>query len=109
MAARILFLLFLLVFTIQSAKAQTWQEVYDEVMDAGDADDETGEALLDSYELLEHLAGQPLDLNHATRDDLEQLPFLSAQLTSVCLASFVYPVLPPMNPLYSYLKPCTIR
>lgn len=79
MAARILFLLFLLVFTIQSAKAQTWQKVYDEVMDAGDADDETGEALLDSYELLEHLAGQPLDLNHATRDDLEQLPFLSAQ------------------------------
>lgn len=60
-------------------QAQTWQQVYDEVMTAENDDDETGEPLQDSYELLEQLAGQPLDLNRATREELEQLPFLSAQ------------------------------
>ena len=79
MTRRILFLLFLLVFALSVAKAQTWQQVYEEVMDVGQTDDDAGQALLDSYELLEHLAGEPLDLNQATRDDLEQLPFLSAQ------------------------------
>ena len=79
MTRRILFLLFLLVFALSVAKAQTWQQVYEEMMDVGETDDDAGQALLDSYELLEHLAGEPLDLNQATRDDLEQLPFLSAQ------------------------------
>ena len=79
MTRRVLFLLFLLVFALLVAEAQTWQQVYEEVMDVGEADDDAGQALFDSYELLEHLAGEPLDLNHATRDDLEQLPFLSAQ------------------------------
>ena len=79
MAYRVSILLFLLVFFFMKTTAQTWQEVYEEVMDIGETDDEAGEALLDSYELLEQLASQPLDLNQATRDDLEQLPFLSAQ------------------------------
>lgn len=63
---------------ILSVRGQTWQEVYDDVMTMTD-DDEAGQLLHDSYELLEQLAGQPFDLNRATREELEQLPFLSAQ------------------------------
>ena len=72
-------ILLLLAFAAIDAKAQSWQQVYEEVMDIGETDDDAGVALHDSYELLEQLAGQPIDINKATRDDLEQLPFLSAQ------------------------------
>lgn len=61
------------------AQGQSWQQVYDEVMTSSVDDDEAGEALEDSYELLEQLADHPLNLNTATRQELEQLPFLSAQ------------------------------
>ena len=61
MARRILFLLFLLVFALLVAKAQTWQQVYEEIMDVGETDDDASQALLDSYELLEHLAGRILN------------------------------------------------
>ena len=65
-------------------KAQSWQQVYDDVMGVADPSDgtdseEAGELLEDSYELLEQLAAHPLDLNCCTREDLERLPFLSAQ------------------------------
>ena len=56
MTRRILFLLFLLVFALSVAKAQTWQQVYEEMMDVGETDDAASQALLASYELLEHLA-----------------------------------------------------
>lgn len=59
-------------------RGQSWQQVYDDVMNI-DSDDETGELLQDSYELLEQLAGHPFDLNNCTREELELLPFLSAQ------------------------------
>ena len=70
-------ILLLLTFAAIDAKAQSWQQVYEEVMDISETDDDM--ALHDSYELLEQLAAHPIDINHATRDDLEQLPFLSAQ------------------------------
>lgn len=73
-----LVLLLLMETAVVTVKAQSWQQVYDEMMDSG-GDDEEGSLLDDSYELLEQLASHPLDLNTATRDDLEQLPFLSAQ------------------------------
>ena len=65
-------------------KAQSWQQVYDDVMGVADPSDgtdseEAGELLEDSYELLEQLAAHPLNLNCCTREDLERLPFLSAQ------------------------------
>lgn len=41
--------------------------------------DETEGALEDYYERLQQLADHPIDLNHTNREDLEQLPFLSAQ------------------------------
>ena len=72
-------LLLLVLLASLYASAQSWQETYDNVMNVGDDADETGELLEDSYELLEQLAGHPLDLNRCSREDLEQLPFLSAQ------------------------------
>lgn len=72
-------ILLLLLAAAPMLRAQTWQQVYDDVMTIDGDDDETGELLNDSYELLEQLASHPLDLNRCTRDDLEQLPFLSAQ------------------------------
>ena len=83
-AKGLLFLLLLLmgmrVANAQTVADQSWQQVMDEVM-AIDGDDETttAEALEESYDLLEQLAESPLDLNHATREELEQLPFLTAQ------------------------------
>ena len=71
-------LLLMAVTAALAARAQSWQEVYDDVMTFDDTE-ESGELLQDSYELLEQLAAQPLDLNHTSRDELEQLPFLSAQ------------------------------
>lgn len=71
----ILLLLLLFVFT---ARGQSWQEVYDDVLTL-DETEMDGTLLEDSYELLAQLADQPLDLNQTTREELEQLPFLSAQ------------------------------
>ena len=89
----------LAAFVVLVAKGQSWQQVYDDVMTIGDAGisdaatsdngGEAGELLQDSYELLEQLADHPLDLNRCTREELEQLPFLSAQQV-MDLLEYVY-------------------
>jgi len=61
----------------ESLNGLTWQEVYDEVM--GTDDSEEHEQTAEMIEVLQQLADNPIDLNSASRDDLEQLPFLSAQ------------------------------
>ena len=73
---RIVVLLLAVSMTV-SLKAQSWQQVYDEMMTIDD-DEESGELLYDNYELMEQLAAHPLDLNSVTREELEQLPFLSS-------------------------------
>ena len=76
-------LLALLCWTAIGAWAQneradrTWDEVWQELMNEEESEDEAGNS--DTYELLQQLADHPIDLNHATRDELEQLPFLSSQ------------------------------
>ena len=79
---RPLLLLFLFLWSChvlaQREGNETWQQVYEQFITI-DEQEETEEQLYNSYELLEQLAGEPLDLNKATREDLEQLPFLSAQ------------------------------
>lgn len=74
---RCVILLMILAISLM-VRGQSWQQVYDDVMNI-DSDDEAGELLQDSYELLEQLAGHPFDLNNCTREELELLPFLSAQ------------------------------
>ncbi|MCR4602312.1 MAG: helix-hairpin-helix domain-containing protein [Prevotella sp.] len=73
--------LLLIVLLPWVARGQSWQQVYDDMMaiDDNDYDEEAGQLLPDSYELLEQLASHPLDLNSCSREELEQLPFLSSQ------------------------------
>lgn len=53
-----------------------WQQVWQQMTSIEDVEDE---AWQENYELLLQLAAQPLNLNTATREELEQLPFLSQQ------------------------------
>lgn len=62
-----------------SAGAQSerpWERYLHEVMTAEDVESAAWE---ETYELLCELEQHPLDLNHVSREQLEQLPFLSAQ------------------------------
>ena len=73
-------MLLLLLGSRLTAQAQgqhrSWEAVYAELMTSDDAESEQQE---DNHELLEQLANHPLDINRATREELEQLPFLTAQ------------------------------
>ena len=67
-----------LTATSQTDDRSPWEEVYEQVV--LNAEDDDGAAdWEENYELLRQLADSPLDLNTATRDELELLPFLSAQ------------------------------
>lgn len=58
--------------TEPSGWQQTWERMYSpEDMEEGEWEE--------CYERLQQLSEHPIDLNRATREDLEQLPFLSAQ------------------------------
>jgi len=59
------------------AQQPSWQQVWQETTTP--EDDEDGLSLEEQYELLQELAEHPLDLNKASREELERLPFLSDQ------------------------------
>lgn len=63
--------------TAQEKANDSWEEVWQELTDDAEPDDE--DAANNTFELLQQLADHPINLNQATRSDLEQLPFLSAQ------------------------------
>ena len=72
-------LLCMLPFVVCVAKAQqtaSWQEIWHEVMSGEETETSDWE---ESFDWLEQLAAQPLDINQATRTELEQLPFLSSR------------------------------
>lgn len=70
-------LLWLAVFSAAAQEQRvSWQEVWHDVMSAEELEDDDWQA---TFELLEQLAETPIDINHATRSELEQLPFLSEQ------------------------------
>lgn len=59
-----------------------WEEV---LVEMGIVDEENEGSLADMYDLLSELAEHPIDLNKATREDLEQLPFLTdEQVEEIC-------------------------
>ncbi len=55
-----------------------WQQVWHDMMDI-DEEQENAEQTEAHFDILSELAEHPLDLNLATRDELESLPFLSDQ------------------------------
>ena len=72
-------LLCMLPFVVCVAKAQqtaSWQEIWHEVMSGEETETSDWE---ETFDWLEQLAAQPLDINQATRTELEQLPFLSSR------------------------------
>ena len=56
--------------------ALPWEKVYEEWLDVEDVDNQLSQQ---QYEFLQDLYNDKIDINHASREDLEQLPFLSAQ------------------------------
>lgn len=76
MRTQIVLLFMWMSWTVQAQSGHEWERYLNEVMTAEDAGSVTWE---DTYDLLCELEQQPLDINQATREQLEQLPFLSAQ------------------------------
>ena len=68
----------LLLATLSSVgqEQHAWEPLLAQVLTSDDVEAETWE---DTYSQLCELEQQPLDLNTVTREELEQLPFLSAQ------------------------------
>ncbi len=70
-------LFFLMMLSSLEVFAQNeWQEVLRQWLTAEDMEESYGE---ETMEQLEDLAATPLNLNQTTREELEQLPFLTAQ------------------------------
>ena len=66
----------LLLCSVQGHAQEEWQQAFQQLTNLEDAETESWEQ---DYEMLSELNQQPLDLNSATRDELEALPFLTAQ------------------------------
>ena len=56
--------------------ASPWEELLDQLVVDADGEETDYQSI---YEQMDELAQHPLNLNTATRAELEQLPFLSAQ------------------------------
>jgi hypothetical protein len=74
MRSLLLLLLCLLSLTVHSQKPD-WREVWQQWVTIEEAEENYGEETL---ELLEDWAASPINLNQTSREELEQLPFLSA-------------------------------
>ena len=67
---------FLLLFTLPAVAQSDWQEALREWLTAEDFEESYGEELM---EQLEELVLQPINLNQTSQEELESLPFLTAQ------------------------------
>ena len=61
---------------LQAQEGHVWERYLSEVMTVEDSESESWER---TYDLLCELEQQPLNLNTVTREQLEELPFLTAQ------------------------------
>jgi len=76
MKTRIVCLWLWLATGVMAQEQRPWEQYLNEVMTAEDAGSTAWEQ---TYELLCELEQHPLNINHVTREQLEELPFLSAQ------------------------------
>ena len=76
MKALLTTLLLMLGLTVNSQSQRPWEQLLAEALTAEDMESGAWE---DTYDMLCELEEQPLNLNTARREELEQLPFLSAQ------------------------------
>ena len=87
---RLLLFITIALFTLCSAaqQPQEWMKYYDRL---GDIDDVESIAWESTYDILCDLAAHPVPLNTATRQDLEQIPFLTAtQIEELCTYLYQY-------------------
>ena len=70
------FLCLMVVAPVFAQEQRSWEELWSQWSTAEDIDSEGWE---DTFEMLTDLEESPLDINTATREQLEQLPFLSSQ------------------------------
>lgn len=73
-------------FVVNAQEQRDWQRLYDELMVS---EEQEGMMNEENYDLLSNLASHPIDLNKATREELEQLPFLTAAQVEDILA-YIY-------------------
>lgn len=82
---KMLALIFVLTMTGVSIRAQEsrgWESYFDEL---ASFDEETAAAREETYDILCDLEEHPININTATREDLERLPFLSdSQIQDIC-------------------------
>ena len=76
MKTRIVCLWLWLATGVMAQEQRPWEQYLNEVMTAEDAGSATWEM---TYDLLCELEQHPMDINRVTREQLEELPFLSAQ------------------------------
>ena len=76
MRKQTIMLLLVVSLGINAQESRPWEQYLNEVMTAEDAESAAWE---DTYEQLCELEQHPLDINQTTREELEELPFLSAQ------------------------------
>lgn len=88
MKHRLLIMLWLLVvcLNLKAQDVEPWVDLYQQLVTSDEVDDGSGE---ENYEQLSELYHHPIDLNSATPEDLEQLPFLSEQQVADIL-EYVY-------------------
>ena len=90
-------LLLLLVLTISAQSERPWEQLLTETLTADDIEADGWE---DTYDMLCELEEQPLNLNTASREQLEALPFLSAlQVEAMMEYLYRYGPMKSMNEL----------
>jgi hypothetical protein len=84
------FILLLFSLSLHAQSQQPWEKYLDDLGELEDIESDNWES---SYDLLSDLSAHPMDLNSITREDLEQLPFLtSEQIQDIC--EYVYKYAP---------------
>lgn len=86
---RIIILVLLVCFMTAAAYAQNdWERYYNELVGLDDVEDEEWEH---TYDMLSDMSEHPLNINTITREDLEQMPFLTGrEVEDICEYLYTY-------------------
>lgn len=94
----LMLLLCMASFTLHAQNTHPWEQYYNEL---STAEDETEEQREENLELLTQLAEHPIDINTATREDLEQIPFLTdIQIEDILAYIYQYHGMRTLNELF---------
>lgn len=100
MKKRVLFSLLLVIQGIGGMAQQThdWETYYQELTDEDEMENDSYE---ETYDLLSQLEAQPTNINTASREDLERLPFLTQQqIEDICAYIYQYGGMQTLSELF---------